>query len=58
MAARDAATEVAGVISADDDIMDQALTVIYDDQATDINSIQKHMKEKGFPSEGSPEFIH
>ncbi|MFO0753624.1 MAG: hypothetical protein U0411_09915 [Thermodesulfovibrionales bacterium] len=52
MAARFAAESVPGVLSADDDIMQQSLTVLFDDEKTTLEEIGKGMKKEGYPVEG------
>lgn len=57
MAASAAATSVPGVKSADDDIMNQTLTVIYDDDKTSLERIADGMNREGFPVDGAPEVL-
>ena len=57
MAASDAAKSVAGISFVDDDMMNAALTIIYDDSITNVEKIKTEMKKAGFPVEGEPEAL-
>ncbi len=52
-----AAKLVAGVTMADDDIMEQRLTVTFDDNKTSVDAIKDAMGKAKFPVEGEAEAV-
>jgi hypothetical protein len=42
---------------ADDDIMDQKLTITFDDAKTSIDAIRDGMSKTNFPIDGEPEIV-
>lgn len=51
-----AATSVSGVSSADDDLDNTILTVVYDDGKTTVEEISKALAKEDFPVDGEPVF--
>lgn len=56
LAAVTAATAVAGVKSADDDLDNTILTVVFDDAKTNVAEISKALEKEKFPVDGEPVF--
>jgi len=52
-----AAKSVEGVIGTDDDIVEQTLTVVFEDKKADMVSIKNALKKAGYPIEGEPQYI-